>query len=124
LFVGTFQLAGQVAAELHLSKSDATDGNDLDRLVNEKTSQGCRDVVIMIAAHGYPARCSNYPHPGGGGNIPESDFAQVQLKYNTRINAGGDDVGGQRRYLVSGPTRHTERSAIPLRVKPLACETG
>jgi hypothetical protein len=93
LFAGDFKLMGEIASELHLPKYDATDGNDLDAQVTAAIAAGCKDVVIVIAAHGYPATGSNYPSPfPGGGTIPENDHAAVQLKYKTGTDAAGNDV--------------------------------
>ena len=88
MFQGDFKLMGQVAAELHLDKADATGVTSLADLVNAKTAAGCRDVLIVISGHGTPARGTNVPDP----RVLESDHARVLLSYSTGKDATGNDV--------------------------------
>ena len=81
LFAGDFTLADQVARELKLAKYDARAVADLDAQITKAQVRGCKDVMLVIAAHGYPAKGSGYKHPGSGEAIPESEHAQVAIGY-------------------------------------------
>jgi len=92
LFGGSFKLIAQVARELHLSHYDAKDGIALDAEVNYQIRHGCRDVLIVIAGHGFPAVGSNYKDPNTGQAVPESGFAQVGLQYSAGKDSQGKDI--------------------------------
>jgi PKD repeat protein len=89
LFAGDFKLAGQIAAELKIPKYDATDALDLEAKIGKAQARGCKDVMIVIAAHGFPAQGSNYRSSPGAGTITESAHAQVSLKYAVTDSASG-----------------------------------
>jgi len=91
LFAGDFALVDQVARSLRLRRRTVNGSAELDSAITafEKQSPACTDVLIWVAAHGYPATGSNIPHPNGTGLIPESRFAQVALK-STYETIGGE----------------------------------
>jgi hypothetical protein len=70
---------------------DATDVNSLDAQVRQAVADGCKDIVIFIAGHGYPATGSNIPHPQGG-MVPERDVPTTIVGHHTRTDANGNPV--------------------------------
>jgi hypothetical protein len=81
-FAGDQQAVKATATTLGIPLERATSAADLEAKVAKLSSAtpACTDVIIYLDAHGYPATGSNFPSPGGGGNIPESAHAQVGLK--------------------------------------------
>ncbi|MEW6582374.1 MAG: hypothetical protein AB1416_06405 [Actinomycetota bacterium] len=88
-FANDFAAIDQIAKMLKLRKRDAADAAGLDAAIGElkKGTPGCRDVVIWVSGHGFPATGSSFPHPKGG-TIPESRNAQVALKFHTAMANG------------------------------------
>ena len=82
IFRGDLRAIERTAASLRLRRANARHAKQLRRRIKELRAgpPPCTDIVIAITAHGWPKTGSNYPHPAGGGNIPESDSAQVTLK--------------------------------------------
>jgi hypothetical protein len=82
-FAGDLKAIAATAKTLGVPLEHATSGNDLEAKVKKLSSAtpACTDVVVYLDAHGYPATGSNFAHPSGGGNIPESAHAQVALAH-------------------------------------------
>lgn len=88
LFHGDFKLLGQVASALDLTKYAATDAVDLNHQIDRAQLAHCKDVLIAIAAHGYPATGTNYT--SNGQPVPTSPHAQVELQFTERTQGGFD----------------------------------
>ena len=95
LFVGDFQLMTLIAGELHLKKYDAATVSDLDVKIDQARRAGCKDVLIVISGHGYPATGTKFhatDHAGNDYVVPTSDHAQVAIKNVFSKDAKGNDV--------------------------------
>ena len=98
LFVGDFQLMTLIAGELHLKKYDAATVSDLDVKIDQARRAGCKDVLIVISGHGYPATGTKFhatDHAGNDYVVPTSDHAQVAIKNVFSKDAKGNDVVSQ-----------------------------
>ena len=84
ILAGDFPLAFKVGTELGLNPVDAFSGSDLDRELTELAKRPCRDVLLVIAAHGAAARGSNYTDPVSGHAVGESTHADVQLSWKIK----------------------------------------
>ena len=82
-FAGDRKAIAATATALGIPLERATSGTDLEAKVAKlsSASPACTDVIIYLDAHGYPAPGSNFAHPSGTGNIPESAHAQVALQH-------------------------------------------
>jgi hypothetical protein len=92
IFKGDFAAIHQIARTLKLDKRDADTVAELERHVEQLVKGGCKDVVIWVAAHGYPALGSNYKDPQKGFAIPESQFAQVGLAAEVGKDSSGNPI--------------------------------
>lgn len=81
LFANTFRDIAQTAQLLGVRRADARSAAELDAKIRELEAADppCTDVVVWVAAHGYPPTGASYKHPTASGNIPESRFPQVAL---------------------------------------------
>jgi PKD repeat protein len=94
LFRGDFLLMGLIGRELRLKKYDAATVSDLDVDIDRARRAGCKDVLIVIAGHGYPATGTEFHSTTGGTDhiVPGSDHAQVGLKNVFSKDAQGNDI--------------------------------
>jgi hypothetical protein len=92
VFKGDFQLAHEIGNELGLHPLDAQSASDLDQKLTE-VAPACADVMLVIAAHGYPGIGQHAPYPNNPTKfVPESAHAQVDLGYSIGKDASGKDV--------------------------------
>jgi PKD repeat protein len=85
IFKGDFELMQQVASAVGLKRYDATTIKSLKKKIAEAKAAGCKDVFIMIAAHGWAAN-------GSGINVAQSAHAQVTIKAEVKTKKGGTKV--------------------------------
>lgn len=82
---GGFKLARMTARALHLDLAEASDAESLSRFIDYKTTEGgCKDVLIMILAHGFAP--DNFSKNQEQGN--ESGHAGVQLEWSEHESDG------------------------------------
>jgi hypothetical protein len=94
LFKGDFQLAKMVGGLLKLRQFDAKSVADLEKKIDQavKATPPCKDIVILISAHGWAGLGSNIKYKGA--EVPESKHAQVTIK-STFTTAAGTAVVSQ-----------------------------